>query len=102
MANVINMWAERKNIFSNERLPMSSCRTIKPIYPLISIADSTSWHEKCAKPLFVTYDQGSKIDCIMENTFNQGWLSETQLRALAQALSNNSYKVHLNSQLELK
>lgn len=97
MANVINMWAERKNIFSNERLPMSSCRTIKPIYPLISIADSTSWHEKCAKPLFVAYEQGSKIDCMMENTFNQGWWGDSQ-----QALSNNSYEVHLNSQLELK
>lgn len=43
--------------------------------------------------------QGYKIACLEEISFNQGWISDRQVRAIANSLKKNSYKDYLVSLL---
>lgn len=61
-----------------------------------------SLHEASQFVAIIEHRQGYKIACLEEIAFNQGWLSEQQLRALAQALGKNSYGEYLNSLLVRK
>lgn len=61
-----------------------------------------SLHEASQFVAIIEHRQGYKIACLEEIAFNQGWLSETQLRGLAQALGKNSYGEYLNSLLGQK
>ncbi len=44
--------------------------------------------------------QGFKIACLEEIAFNQGWLSESEIRTIAKPLMKNSYGAYLISLLE--
>ena len=46
--------------------------------------------------------QGYKIACLEEISFNQGWISDRQVRAIANSLKKNSYKDYLVSLLHKK
>ena len=54
-----------------------------------------SLHEASQFVAIIEHRQGYKIACLEEIAFNQGWLSESQLRALANALGKNSYGHYL-------
>ena len=56
-----------------------------------------SLHEASQFVAIIEHRQGYKIACLEEIAFNQGWLSEAQLRVLAQALGKNSYGEYLLS-----
>lgn len=56
-----------------------------------------SLHEASQFVAIIEHRQGYKIACLEEIAYNQGWLSEQQLRALAQALGKNSYGQYLLS-----
>ena len=56
-----------------------------------------SLHEASQFVAIIEHRQGYKIACLEEIAFNQGWLSEAQLRVLAQALGKNSYGQYLLS-----
>lgn len=56
-----------------------------------------SLHEASQFVAIIEHRQGYKIACLEEIAFNQGWLSEQQLRTLAQALGKNSYGEYLLS-----
>ena len=58
-----------------------------------------SLHEASQFVAIIEHRQGYKIACLEEIAFNQGWLSEAQLRVLAQALGKNSYGEYLLSLL---
>ena len=58
-----------------------------------------SLHEASQFVAIIEHRQGYKIACLEEIAFNQGWLSEAQLRVLAQALGKNSYGQYLFSLL---
>jgi len=44
--------------------------------------------------------QGYKIACLEEIAFNQGWISEKQIKQMARKLSKNSYGDYLNALLK--
>lgn len=54
-----------------------------------------SLHEASQFVAIIEHRQGYKIACLEEIAFNQGWLSEAQLRMLASALGKNSYGQYL-------
>ena len=56
-----------------------------------------SLHEASQFVAIIEHRQGYKIACLEEIAFKQGWLSEQQLRTLAQALGKNSYGQYLLS-----
>lgn len=56
-----------------------------------------SLHEASQFVAIIEHRQGYKIACLEEIAYNQGWLSEQQLRALALALGKNSYGQYLLS-----
>lgn len=56
-----------------------------------------SLHEASQFVAIIEHRQGYKIACLEEIAYNQGWLSEQQLRLLAQALGKNSYGQYLLS-----
>jgi glucose-1-phosphate thymidylyltransferase len=58
-----------------------------------------SLHEASQFVAIIEHRQGYKIACLEEIAFNQGWLSEAQLRELAKALGKNSYGQYLLSLL---
>ncbi len=61
-----------------------------------------SLHEASQFVAIIEHRQGYKIACLEEIAFNQGWLSEAQLRVLAQALGKNSYGEYLLSLMSEK
>jgi glucose-1-phosphate thymidylyltransferase len=61
-----------------------------------------SLHEASQFVAIIEHRQGYKIACLEEIAFNQGWLSEQQLRTLAQALGKNSYGQYLLSLLSAR
>jgi glucose-1-phosphate thymidylyltransferase len=56
-----------------------------------------SLHEASQFVATIEHRQGYKVACLEEIAFNQGWLNEPQLRALAKALGKNSYGQYLLS-----
>jgi len=61
-----------------------------------------SLHEASQFVAIIEHRQGYKIACLEEIAYNQGWLNERQLRALAQALGKNSYGRYLLSLVNVK
>lgn len=56
-----------------------------------------SLHEVSQFVSIIEHRQGHKIACLEEIAFNQGWLTESQLRILGDAMGKNSYCEYLNS-----
>lgn len=56
-----------------------------------------SLHEASQFVATIEHRQGYKIACLEEIAFNQGWLSEAQIRQLGNALGKNSYGQYLLS-----
>ena len=59
-----------------------------------------SLHEASQFVAIIEHRQGYKIACLEEIAFNQGWLSEAQLREMAKSLGKNSYGQYLLALLE--
>lgn len=60
-----------------------------------------SLHEASQFVAIIEHRQGYKIACLEEIAFNQGWLSEQQMRQLGQGMGKNSYGQYLVSLMDM-